>query len=406
MSRPESVLRPRITRSTRLTDRPSAWLATLALAAAAVLGAAPGYASAAVPAGLAASASVTTSLTLTSSRSLVSYGSAVTLTARLLSDSEPVAGENVQFLRRSAGSTALVSAGQAVTDDDGVARLQVVPASISWYQARHDETASGAAIDSSSERVVVRHAVTTRWGGSAAPVGSRLAVRGTVRPARTGTPVRVERYQSGRWQVVARTATTASGAYATSVTTRSTRGFSTYRVLAPSTTRLVSGTGPSLRLDSYTPHTYVVRTKGHITVSMSTFAAAAAATYADPRGWPAAHHRFARVAKGGSFTLVMSEARYLPSFSSVCSARYSCRAGRNVVINQDRWRSGSAPFTGTLTAYRQMVVNHETGHWLGMQHRYCSTRGALAPVMQQQSKGLQGCRPNAWPLPSELSAVD
>ena len=52
-----------------------------------------------------------------------------------------------------------------------------------------------------------------------------------------------------------------------------------------------------------------------------------------------------------------------------------------------------------------MVINHETGHWLGLGHAYCSGPGQLAPIMQQQSIDMQGCQINSWPLPWELDAV-
>ncbi|HEX5017257.1 MAG TPA: DUF3152 domain-containing protein, partial [Actinomycetes bacterium] len=58
---------------------------------------------------------------------------------------------------------------------------------------------------------------------------------------------------------------------------------------------------------------------------------------------------------------------------------------------------------GNLRQYRAMVVNHETGHWFGLGHASCGGSGKLAPVMMQQSKGLEGCRPNPWPLPGEIA---
>jgi len=52
-----------------------------------------------------------------------------------------------------------------------------------------------------------------------------------------------------------------------------------------------------------------------------------------------------------------------------------------------------------------MVINHETGHWLGLGHSQCPASGAPAPIMQQQSIDLQGCVINSWPLAGELDAV-
>jgi hypothetical protein len=102
---------------------------------------------------------------------------------------------------------------------------------------------------------------------------------------------------------------------------------------------------------------------------------------------------------------VLARAAYLPSFAWFCSTTYSCQASRYVVINAARWAGGSRFFSGSLDTYRRYVVDHETGHWLGLGHARCPRRGALAPVMQQQSKGMQGCRPNSWPLPREVRAV-
>ena len=109
----------------------------------------------------------------------------------------------------------------------------------------------------------------------------------------------------------------------------------------------------------------------------------------------------------GAFTLVLAQAGRVPSFSSQCSAMWSCRVGRFVIINQDRWKHASPAWNAAhlaLRDYRHMVVNHETGHWLGLHHASCPGRGRLAPVMQQQSKGLQGCRFNPFPTIHELNS--
>jgi hypothetical protein len=152
---------------------------------------------------------------------------------------------------------------------------------------------------------------------------------------------------------------------------------------------------------------YSVITRGSVNASVSTFKRQAQETYDDPRGWRAMGVRFKRVAKGGDFTLVLSQASKVPSFSSACSTTYSCRVGRYVVINETRWRTASPAWKsrgGSLRSYRHLVVNHETGHWFGRGHVGCGGKGQLAPVMQQQSKGLGGCRINPWPKKNELHA--
>ncbi|MCX5142736.1 DUF3152 domain-containing protein [Streptomyces sp. NBC_00338] len=80
-------------------------------------------------------------------------------------------------------------------------------------------------------------------------------------------------------------------------------------------------------------------------------------------------------------------------------------ATERVMINAYRWAQGSSTFgPDKLFAYRQMLINHEVGHRLGHNHVSCGTKGALAPVMQQQTKSLDidgiKCRPNAWVYPT------
>ena len=154
--------------------------------------------------------------------------------------------------------------------------------------------------------------------------------------------------------------------------------------------------------------TYEVRGRGNVS-DLEALAAEAAAVYADPRGWSLGGSvRFDRVASGGDFTLWLAADDLMSTFGGACDVEWSCRNGRHVVINEDRWLGASDSWNeagASLATYRQMVLNHETGHWLGFGHRSCSGPGRPAPVMQQQSMSLAGCAPNPWPLVSEQAGL-
>lgn len=153
--------------------------------------------------------------------------------------------------------------------------------------------------------------------------------------------------------------------------------------------------------------TYSVTVKGNPSSDLEEFRDLAAEILNDLHGWVRAGVYFREVSGDADFSLVLSEAAYLPSYSSICSVDWSCRIGNNVIINDNRWKNASEPWNrsgGSLRDYRHMVINHEAGHFLG--HRdnvpVCTEDGMRAPLMQQQSIDLRGCRFNPWPLDEEL----
>jgi hypothetical protein len=380
-----------------------AWAAVVAAVAASVL--AGGSSAAADPA--AEPAVPASRLVGALSASVVDHGAPVVATGRLTGEADgvPVAGAEVVLLSRPSGSAqAWTSVGSAVTDALGEARIVDLPTRHSDYLLRHDGSAAAGPSESAVLGVQVRTALLARLPAASVRAGRPAVVSGTVAPVVAGSLVHLQLQRSGGWHTVASARPDPAGAFTFPVRPP-TPGWWTYRVTADGDDQRLPARSAPLRLDAYLLHTYVVRRRGAVIVPTAQFAAAVAAVYADPRGWLRAHHRFRRVPTGGQLTVVLAQARYLPTYSRVCSAVYSCRVGRNVVINQDRWRRGSRHFPGGLAEYRQMLVNHETGHWLGAGHARCPARGAPAPVMQQQSKGMQGCRPNPWPLPRDLRAA-
>jgi Protein of unknown function (DUF3152) len=230
--------------------------------------------------------------------------------------------------------------------------------------------------------------VVTTTAGSWSPTATKI----TYQWRRNGASIR------GATEAAYRLKVADFGARVDVVATATREGFQ--RASAPSTALKVKH-----RVGVRRVATYRVETRGKITTSLAQFKRLAQETYDDPRGWRAQGVQFKRVAKGGSFTLVLAQASWVPRFSSACSSTWSCRVGRHVIINQTRWKSASPAWNDygrSLRDYRNMVVNHETGHWLGRGHLGCPRAGAKAPVMMQQSKGLAGCRANPWPTRSEL----
>lgn len=157
---------------------------------------------------------------------------------------------------------------------------------------------------------------------------------------------------------------------------------------------------------------YCVATKGDVSESLEQFENKIFRTLNSPEGWPRAGvtFRFANAQPDTAqcdFTLWLSQASLVPSFSSYCSVEYSCRVGNAVIINQSRWNEPTPAWLnggGNLENYRTMVLNHEVGHRLGHMdnENVCASPNGPAPLMQEQSISLRGCSIRWWPQSLEL----
>ncbi|MBB2900156.1 hypothetical protein FHR75_000944 [Kineococcus radiotolerans] len=132
------------------------------------------------------------------------------------------------------------------------------------------------------------------------------------------------------------------------------------------------------------------------------FAGFALGVLNDPRGWGAGGTTsFARTDGDAEIRLVLATP---DTSAALCRplrtmGTLSCRTGDAAVLTWYRWVEAIPDYGEDRTGYRQYVVNHEVGHALGHGHDPNPGPGRLAPVMMQQTKGLDGALPNPWPNP-------
>lgn len=162
--------------------------------------------------------------------------------------------------------------------------------------------------------------------------------------------------------------------------------------------------GGSARTGTGRLQTYVVEVEGGLGIDPAAFAAAVDAVLADPRSWTSGGRRsLQRVDDAGAADLQV--ALTSPATTDrLCAplqtvGRFSCADGDRAVLNAARWLEGATAYGSDLAGYRQYLVNHEVGHTLGFRHAPCPGAGRVAPVMLQQTKGLDGCAKGPWPYP-------
>jgi hypothetical protein len=173
----------------------------------------------------------------------------------------------------------------------------------------------------------------------------------------------------------------------------------------PGTYTFATTTGPVLGLAGPIRHFRVAIESNIAAESMADFTAKIDATLGDPRSWIAGGtYRLQRVpaTSPAEFTIYL----VTPTTTDRLCAPLptggftSCRQGPRVVLNLARWMTSVKPYTSIgvpLDTYRTYMINHEVGHALGHSHQLCPGPGEPAPVMQQQTLGLQGCTANPWP---------
>ncbi|MEU0533488.1 DUF3152 domain-containing protein [Amycolatopsis tolypomycina] len=209
---------------------------------------------------------------------------------------------------------------------------------------------------------------------------------------------------------------------------------SPYTQTGKGTWHVVPGSGPKVGTGQL--YTYTVEVEDGIDASSyagdDAFATAVQGTLSDPKSWTwdgkVAFQRVDANFPNPSFRVSLTTpdtthradaCGFQIKFEASC---YRKSMGR-VLINLARWVRGAKAYGADMTGYRQYAINHEVGHALGNKHVGCGGTGQPAPVMMQQSFGVNDdyvamlndipggdkgkvakdgriCVTNAWPNPT------
>jgi len=134
-------------------------------------------------------------------------------------------------------------------------------------------------------------------------------------------------------------------------------------------------------------------------------------TLNDARSWLPRKWSETKSRQHADYILQLESQEYinmLPGMKGL-SVTFMQESPRRTLLSYENWCNVPAPLRHvySLAQYRIYLINHETGHGLGLGHTPRRPNDlSEAPVMIQQTNGLSSYRPNVWPLQSELNRFE
>lgn len=112
---------------------------------------------------------------------------------------------------------------------------------------------------------------------------------------------------------------------------------------------------------------------------------------------------FEAAQKGCNVTVQLTRSAQMKAVDPACDGQSTCQVGAVVAVNADRWAAAPSGWGGTLDSYREELLRHEVGHWLGFDHASCTS--PVSPISQATIVTMPGCSPNWYAIPAETQGT-
>ena len=179
---------------------------------------------------------------LSASTIAVTHGQTVTVRGKVLRGGSPVTNTTAVLEQRRAGTNTWAPVSRVQLYSNGTWQATVRPTVTTAYRLRFEGGNGLWPSTSPTPWVGVRYAVSVKVSNAKPKAGQKISITGTVRPARGGTLITLQRAVGGRWVNLTTTRMYNNGNYA--ISRAFTRGTWTLRVVvAGGTQNGTSGTG-------------------------------------------------------------------------------------------------------------------------------------------------------------------
>ena len=190
--------------------------------------------------------------TISSNIATLTYGSAVTVTGKVVraSTGAAIAGATVQLYGRRKGTTTWTLLGTATSSAYGNLSYSHKPSWSLDYKWIYRNATGYLGSESSLRAVGVRTSVSAALSATSVALGGSVTLSGTVSPSHAGKTVYLQRYVNGAWTSITSRALSSTSTYAFTIKP-AYRGTYSYRVYMPADTDHLAGYSASRTLKIY-----------------------------------------------------------------------------------------------------------------------------------------------------------